>query len=68
MSGEQERRPHLRRPCPLQQQDGCDWWQVTSWFVGGPDTTAEVSEGYLRMEAEAHFLERHFYASPTIFT
>lgn len=63
-----ERRPHLRRPCPLREQESCDWWQVISWYVGGPDVTEEVSEMYLRAEAEAHLMQRHFHVSPTIFT
>lgn len=67
MSGP-ERRPHLRRPCPLREQEQCDWWQVTSWFVGGPDVTEPVSAMYLRAEAEAHLMQRHFHISPTIFT
>lgn len=63
-----ERRPHLRRPCPLREQDGCDWWQVTSWFVGSPDTTEAVSPWRLRAEAEQHLLTVHYRVSPTIFT
>lgn len=58
-----ERRPHLRRPCPLQETHHCDWWQVTSWFVGGPDRTEAVSDVYLRLEAEAH-LTAHFTGTP----
>ena len=63
-----ERRPHLMRPCPLREQDGCDWMQVTSWFVGGPDTTEEISETALRLEAELHFTSRHFVLPTSYFT
>lgn len=62
-----ERRPHLRRPCPL-QKDGCDWWQVTSWFVGGPDNTRAVDDMFLRMEAEAHLTSVHYTLPKTIVT
>jgi hypothetical protein len=68
MSSEPERRPHLTVPCPLREQEGCDWVQVISWFVGGPDTTEAVSPTFRRMEAEAHLMERHFHVSPQIFT
>lgn len=63
-----ERRTHLRRPCPLREQEGCDWWQTTSWFVGSPDVTEPVSPTYLRAEAEAHLMQRHFHLPPQIFT
>lgn len=47
---------------------GCDWWQVTAWFVGGPDRTDEVPEAFLRMEAEAHLLNAHYTPERTLFT
>lgn len=59
-----ERRPHLTRRCPV---PGCDWVQVISWFVGGPDVTERPSDAFLRMEAEAH-LVNHFAPDRTIFT
>lgn len=62
-----ERRPHLRRPCPLRVQDDCDWMQTTSWYVGGPDITQEVDPLFLRAEAEAHFLSAHFTMPRQIF-
>jgi hypothetical protein len=60
-----ERRPHLQRFCPI---PGCDWVQVTSWFVGGPDVTEPVPPMYLRLEAEEHLLSAHYRPSPHIFT
>ena len=60
-----ERRPHLRRPCPV---PGCDWWQTTSWFVGGPDVTEPVSDMFLRMEAESHLLSAHYSIPKQYFT
>lgn len=64
-----ERRPHLQRPCPFREQEGCGWMQTTSWFVGGPETTEQISEIVLRIEAEAHFLSAHRGRAPKkIFT
>lgn len=60
-----ERRPRYRRPCPV---PGCDWWQVTAWYVGGPDHTEEVSEWHLRLEAEAHLLHAHYRPGVQYFT
>lgn len=65
---EPERRPHLRRPCPLQKESGCDWWQTTSWFVGGPDITEPVNDMYLRWEAESHLTSAHYTLPKMIFT
>lgn len=62
-----ERRPHLQRKCPLAEQMNCDWVQVTSWYVGGPDNKVPVSDTFLRMEAEAH-LEAHYGIQRTIYT
>jgi hypothetical protein len=59
-----ERRPHLQRPCPFREQEGCGWMQTTSWFVGGPDVTEPVSELALRTEAENHFLLAHLGRAP----
>lgn len=59
-----ERRPRYRRPCPV---PGCDWWQTTAWFVGGPDVTEDVPEAFLRMEAEAHLLSAHYAPERQIF-
>lgn len=59
-----ERRPHLQRPCPFHLQEGCDWVQTTSWFVGGPDVTEPINEMVLRIEAEAHFLSAHRGQAP----
>lgn len=58
-----ERRPHLTRQCPV---PGCDWIQVISWFVGGPDTTERVGDMRLRIEAEAHLLNAHFTPEKSI--
>ena len=63
-----ERRPHLRRPCPLHEEAGCDWWQVTSWFMGGPDTTQEVDPLFLRIEAEEHLTSVHYPVAKQYFT
>lgn len=63
--GLMEKRPHLQRACPF---PGCDWIQTTSWFMGGPTITQEVSTTYLRAEAEAHFLTAHFTLPARIFT
>lgn len=58
-----ERRPHLQRGCPFPD---CDWIQVTSWFMGGPDITAAVAPGLLMAEAERHFLTRHMGKTPPV--
>lgn len=63
-----ERRPHLRRPCPLRESHGCDWWQVTSWFVGSPEVTETISDTALRIEAEAHLMAAHFTPDIVHFT
>lgn len=60
-----ERRPHLIRVCPV---PGCDWMQVTSWFVGGPDVTEAVSDVVLRAQAEAHLISVHYPIPRTYFT
>lgn len=60
-----ERRHHLRRACPV---PGCDWVQVTSWFVGGPDTTHAINDTYLRVEAEAHITSAHYHVPKQYFT
>lgn len=62
-----ERRPHLTRPCPLHTSHHCDWVQVTSWYVGGPNKTVPVPEKKLRHDAELH-LESHFGLERTYFT
>lgn len=54
-----ERRPHLKRACPLKDQKNCDWEQVTSWYVGGPNRTVAVPQARLTEEAELH-LEAHY--------
>jgi hypothetical protein len=62
-----ERRPRYRRPCPLAEQEGCDWWQVTEWWVGGPELSLTVSQQYLMAEAEAHLLHAHVVINPQVF-
>lgn len=63
-----ERRPRFWRRCPLAESHGCDWTQVTAWFVGGPDVTEEVSDFWLRAEAEQHLIYAHFTPERMIFT
>lgn len=65
--GEIERRPHLQRACPFRMQEGCEWVQTTSWFMGGPDVTEPVSGMVLQMEAEAHFLSAHRGKAPKMY-
>lgn len=59
-----ERRPRFKRGCPV---PGCGWEQVTAWFVGSPDVTEEVTETFLRIEAETHLLSAHFTPDRRIF-
>lgn len=54
-----ERRPHLKRFCPLREQKGCDWEQVTSWYVESPLVTRPVPKEQLEDEAAAH-IESHY--------
>lgn len=54
-----EQRPHLIRACPLKDQEGCDWTQVTSWYMGSPLLTQAVPKAELEDAASAH-LESHF--------
>lgn len=54
-----ERRPHLKRFCPLREQEGCDWEQVTSWYIGSPLITQPVPKEQLEDEARLH-LEAHY--------
>jgi hypothetical protein len=62
----EERRPHLQRNCPVK---GCDWKQVTSWFVGGPHRIETVSMKTLELQATAHLLQVHSVPTlPTIIT
>lgn len=61
-----ERRPKYQRPCPMREQDGCGWVQVTEWFVGGPDSTMVVPDRFLMAEAEAHLMSAHFTAPKLI--
>jgi len=61
-----EMRPRFRRPCPLAEQEGCDWWQVTEWFVGGPDATMEALPAQLEAEAVAHLMDAHAARFPKL--
>lgn len=55
----EERRPHLKRFCPLAKEKGCDWYQVTSWYVGSPLVTQAADPALLEDEARLH-LESHY--------
>lgn len=63
-----ERKPHLIKYCPLARQAGCDWTIVTSWFVGGPDTTEAVSMLTQQFQTEAHLMEVHYPVARQYFT
>lgn len=54
-----ELRPHLKRYCPLREQEGCDWEQVTSWYVGSPLVTRAVPKAELDEAATLH-IESHY--------
>ncbi|AKJ71667.1 hypothetical protein SPI1_4 [Skermania phage SPI1] len=60
-----ERRPRLIRACPV---PGCDWVQVTSWYIGGPGTVEDVAPAYLRIQAEDHMRGHAGPRRPTIVT
>lgn len=63
----EERREHLRRFCPLAAQTGCDWYQVTSWYVGSPFKTEAADKALLEDEAALH-IESHYGLKRTYFT
>ena len=49
---EAEKRPHRIRHCPV---GGCDWTQVTSWWLT-PTLHSAVDNATLEREATAHIL------------
>lgn len=59
-----EMRPRTMRHCP---QSGCDWYLVTSHFIGGPHRVREVSQAEQQRVAGLHMRE-HFPPPKTYFT
>lgn len=58
-----ELRPRTVRHCP---QPGCDWYLVTSYFVGGPDRVRVVPKAEQQAQAGLHMRE-HFPPPRTFF-
>lgn len=46
-----ERRPKTVKNCPVK---GCDWFMVTSYYVGGPNRTQAVSNEDQQRAAGEH--------------
>ena len=63
MSQPQQARPHRFRNCPVA---GCDWTQVTSWWLT-PALDTPVDPAVLERGAVAHLLT-HAAPEETIFT
>lgn len=56
-----ERRPHMRKPCPVK---GCDWFLVTSWFIGGPMNHVPVSAKVQELQVVTHMVTEHGHSGP----